>query len=1435
MKHFYFKSIILSLLMMVIGVGNGFAEDRFEKYSGEITEGDYLLVSGETAMNTTVSSNRLQFQAVKIENGIITQMNNGSKDFSTVVWTISKSGDYYTLYNATEGKYAASTGTKNQAQLLESGTDDKSLWTITGTSTYEFVNKKNASNGVNKNLRKNPGYGFACYSTSTGESLTLYKKVVDEDSPLSFIAVTGVTPTPTFYVGDAFVFGGTVTATYENGNTNNVTNLASFSGYDMSTAGDQTVTVSYTEGEITKTKTYQITVKNRTLQGIEVEAPTTSFNVGDDFSFGGAVTAIYYDESTKDIPEENVTFSGYDMSTAGDQTVTVSYTEGGVTKTTTYNITVNAVAATFVTVDPSEVTIVKGSTSQLTATVGPDNATDKTVNWSSDNPSVATVSSDGVVTAVAAGDAVITAKANGGVDDVKSECAVTVVNELVYDTYTMVEDVANLAAGDKVIIVNTVAQKAMSTTQYSNNRGATDVTIEDNKAKVPSTTDIQVFTLEGDANGWYFNTVNGEASGYIYVASSSNNYLKTETEADDNAKASISISDGNATIKFQGSYTRNLLKYNSGSDLFSCYASGQQPVQLYKKVTTTTNQYTLVAGTEEYPFEGLTLTKALPEHTQFCVKDGNGNVFHSTDTQTQLIINAENHENLPTSAEGNDFYLSKANTWVFTLTEGEGGAVTLTVNPETPGATQYMLSETYLTASDAIFDASYKLTKEMTTDEFFIVRSDDYGLTNLTPANFNAPEDRRYWIFSEDAPTVEFITGEIRGSYTVAEAGLYNITLDLTNNTVTAEKAPDVRTAMFCNEFFGYEAGTAAQKDESKFEGDADGVTIVVNKGTSTTKMFVSDSELRVYKGNSMSFTAPNGYNLTKIVFTPTTISDWKGSVTPDVETMTEKTWTGKSETVEFSIGASNRLTKAEITLAPGKQSAALKYAVDEYRTETESGEVTDAPKLTKAEGYDGTISYTSSDEEIAIVDAQTGTVTAVAVGDVTITATGTETDTYNGGKASYVLHVGYLDAQMKFAKDAVTVPIGGSVENTLTKKTSAEVVYVSDNEAVASVDAGGNVTVKAVGSATITATAEKADPYKAGEVSYTITVEDKTGSEYGSKSCFYEPFDYDGGTGGNDGQFKGNVASSNFVTNYSGTNNWAEISYLGLNCARAGTGSLKGTATVSGIAVEAGKTYHLNFKAAPFNEERTVMDVTVEGGTIDGLSTEAMANSKWNDLSATIKATADELTLTFTADQNRFFLDEIRLADPTDLNTASVTIPASGWASYCCEYPIEFTDNGDVKAYAVTKVSGNKATLTQVTGTIKGGVPLFINGAAGEHPLTVAEHSTNEVDGNLLKGTLSPTYVAGETSEAINYGLKSGELHAIVSGTMPAGKAYLPIAKNVAPAGSKLSLVFEDATGINQYQNIQADGIFYDLQGRRVGNPQKGIYVRNGKKVVIK
>ena len=61
-------------------------------------------------------------------------------------------------------------------------------------------------------------------------------------------------------VGDAFTFGGTVTAVYSNSTTKDVTDAARFDGYNMSQAGNQAVTVSYTEGGVTKTAQYSIQV-----------------------------------------------------------------------------------------------------------------------------------------------------------------------------------------------------------------------------------------------------------------------------------------------------------------------------------------------------------------------------------------------------------------------------------------------------------------------------------------------------------------------------------------------------------------------------------------------------------------------------------------------------------------------------------------------------------------------------------------------------------------------------------------------------------------------------------------------------------------------------------------------------------------------------------------------------------------------------------------------------------------------------------------------------------------------------------------------------------------------------------------------------------------------------------------------------------------------
>ncbi|MBR0313937.1 MAG: choice-of-anchor J domain-containing protein [Bacteroidales bacterium] len=76
------------------------------------------------------------------------------------------------------------------------------------------------------------------------------------------------------------------------------------------------------------------------LSFISVSGQKTSFTQGDAFSFEGVVTATYSDGTTADVTSD-ATFTGYDMSTTGTQTVTVSYTEGSVTKTTSYNIIVN--------------------------------------------------------------------------------------------------------------------------------------------------------------------------------------------------------------------------------------------------------------------------------------------------------------------------------------------------------------------------------------------------------------------------------------------------------------------------------------------------------------------------------------------------------------------------------------------------------------------------------------------------------------------------------------------------------------------------------------------------------------------------------------------------------------------------------------------------------------------------------------------------------------------------------------------------------------------------------------------------------------------------------------------------------------------------------------------------------------------------------------
>ena len=245
-----------------------------------------------------------------------------------------------------------------------------------------------------------------------------------------------------------------------------------------------------------------------------------------------------------------------------------------------------------------------------------------------------------------AGTYIITINANDG--------TFTITKEVVIEgDFVLVTDDSQLNTGDEVIIVSSgtagdTDAKAMSTTQNSNNRGVTTVAVSATQ-KVTATDDTQIFTLEGDATGWYFKTVNGETQGYIYAASNSSNHLKTEAtpDTDNNAKATISVtSEGVATIVFQGTNSRNHLRYNSSNNppIYSCYASTstQAKPYLYKHsagTVVTAPVITPEGGTSNKHFESFNVTITAAEGcTIYYTTDGSTPTISSTPYSVPFLL-----------------------------------------------------------------------------------------------------------------------------------------------------------------------------------------------------------------------------------------------------------------------------------------------------------------------------------------------------------------------------------------------------------------------------------------------------------------------------------------------------------------------------------------------------------------------------------------------------------------------------------------------------------------------------------------------------------------------------------------------------------------------------------------------------------------------------
>ena len=188
-------------------------------------------------------------------------------------------------------------------------------------------------------------------------------------------------------------------------------------------------------------------------------------------------------------------------------------------------------------------------------------------------------------------------------------------------------------------------------------------------------------------------------------------------------------------------------------------------------------------------------------------------------------------------------------------------------------------------------------------------------------------------------------------------------------------------------------------------------------------------------------------------------------------------------------------------------------------------------------------------------------------------------------------------------------------------------------------------------------------------------------------------------------------------------------------------------------------------------------------------------------------------------------------------VNCDAITIPAAGYMTYC--NTTKALSFAGVKAYKVSNVGATSVTLEEIT-EAPANTPVILNATAGTYGLGIVA-SAAAVSGNKL---LVSDGTATTTDANTVYALASKGEPAVVgfykvkAGTkVPAGKCYLSVAATSAP--DFLGFGDGNTTSMSEELRVKSEEFatapVYNLNGQRVAQPTKGLYIVNGKKVIIK
>ena len=443
----------------------------------------------------------------------------------------------------------------------------------------------------------------------------------------------------------------------------------------------------------------------------------------------------------------------------------------------------------------------------------------------------------------------------------------------------------------------------------------------------------------------------------------------------------------------------------------------------------------------------------------------------------------------------------------------------------------------------------------------------------------------------------------------------------------------------------------------------------------------------------------------------------------------------------------------------------------------------------------------------------------------------------------------------------------------TLEPAEAGSVTYLSDNTEVASVDKNtGAITIgNTAGKATITASFAATDTYLASSAKYYISVIDPNGP------VFYESFNQNDGTGGNDGTW-GNISQKpTLIYDNSG---WTDKNVSGADkCAIFGTGSAKGTATTPTIDLS-GDKYILTFKAGAWSGDKTTINVKISKGTLsyNGTSSSTqtieMNKAAWTDYTMTIAGATNSTTIKFTAkvnSDNRFFLDEVKIVKAQAPATSTLSLVAVDndiyYATFSSSEDVIFPSDVEVDAVSVEGSTLNMTELAKddyfVKATSADGYDVVFNGyyvpantgvliKSLENSVTYYypyEAATVNLPTNQLKpapaegGVFTPetdykyyklayNYYDAKRGLGFYWGAENGGAFSVKAGT-----AYLAVPPTSGSAVKGFS--FDGAsTGVSAVdaEEPAKTRVIYNIAGQKVNAMTKaGLYIVNGKKIVIR